>query len=224
MKVLHRIVNQAIATQGPGSDQAEGLTIDLTQINMEKLRDEFSKKVKRKATAIEDIRQVVEEKLAQMLAQNPLRMNYEKKYQEIIAAYNQDKDRATIEDTFVKLMDLASGMDVEQRRALDEGLSEEQLALFDMLLRDNLTKAEREQIKQASRELLAGVLKVIAPLDRWTEKEQTQAEVETFILDSVYTELPDPPYSPEDKQALAASVYRHIWQRSVRDLSLIASL
>lgn len=215
LKVLHRIVNQAIATQGPGSDQAEGLTIDLTQINMEKLRDEFSKKVKRKATAIEDIRQVVEEKLAQMLAQNPLRMNYEKKYQEIIAAYNQDKDRATIEDTFVKLMDFANGMDAEQRRALDEGLSEEQLALFDMLLRDNLTKAEREQIKQASRELLAGVLKVIAPLDRWTEKEQTQAEVETYILDSVYTELPDPPYSPADKQALAASVYRHIWQQSV---------
>jgi hypothetical protein len=32
-----------------------------------------------------------------MLAANPLRMNYEKKYQEIIAAYNQDKDRATVE-------------------------------------------------------------------------------------------------------------------------------
>ena len=215
LKVLHRIVNQAIATQGPGGDQAEGLTIDLTQINMEKLRDEFARKVKRKATAIEDIRQIVEDKLAQMLALNPLRMNYEKKYQEIIAAYNQDKDRATIEDTFAKLMDLANGLDTEQRRALDEGLSEAQLALFDLLLRDSLTKAEREQIKQASRELLAGVLKVIEPLDMWTEKEQTQAEVETFILDSVYQELPDPPYTAKDKQALAALVYRHIWQLSV---------
>ncbi|RZL03981.1 MAG: type I restriction endonuclease subunit R [Rubrivivax sp.] len=220
LKVLHRIVNQAIATQGPGVDQAEGLTIDLTQINMEKLRDEFARKVKRKATAIEDIRHIVEEKLAQMLALNPMRMNYEKKYQEIIAAYNQDKDRATIEDTFARLMDLANGMDAEQRRALDEGLSEEQLALFDLLLRDNLTKAERDRIKQASRELLAGVLKVIAPLDHWTEKEQTQAEVETFILDSIYQELPDPPYTSEDKQALAALIYRHIWQQSVNDQSL----
>ena len=78
--------------------------------------------------------------------------------------------------------------------------------------------------QQMIRQHLLDCLAVIAPLDRWTEKEQTQAEVETFILDSVYTELPDPPYSPEDKQALAASVYRHIWQRSVRDLSLIASL
>ena len=215
IKVLHRLVNQAIATQTPGDDQVEGLTIDLSLINMEKLRDEFSEKVKRKATVIEDIRQIVEKKLAQMLANNPLRMNYEKKYQEIIASYNQDKDRATVEDTFAKLMDLANSLDVEQRRAVEEGLSEKQLALFDLLQRTDLSKAVREQIKQSSRELLAGVLQVIAPLDRWTEKEQTQAEVETFILDHIYQELPDPPYSPDDKQKVAALVYRHIWQQSV---------
>ena len=215
LKVLHRIVNQAIATQGSGADQADGLTIDLSQINMDKLREEFGKKVKRKASVIEDIRRIVEEKLAQMLARNPLRMNYEKKYQEIIAAYNADKDRATVEATFAQLMDLANSMDAEQRRAAEEGLSEEQLALFDLLQRGDLSKVDRERIKQASRELLAGVLAVIAPLDRWTEKEQTQAEVQTFILDHVYQELPEPPYTPADKHEVAALVYRHIWQQSV---------
>jgi type I restriction enzyme R subunit len=217
LKVLHRIVNQAIASQGAGGDQANGLTVDLSQINMEKLRDEFVKKVKRKATVIEDIRQIVEEKLAQMLARNPLRMNYEKKYQEIIAAYNQDKDRATVEDTFAKLMDLANSLNDEQRRAVDEGLSEDQLALFDLVQRADLTKVDRERIKQASKELLAGVLKVIATLDHWTEKEQTQAEVETFILNHVYQELPEPPYTSDDKAQVAQLVYRHIWQQSVRD-------
>jgi type I restriction enzyme R subunit len=29
--------------------------------------------------------------------------------------------------------------------------------------------------------MLSSITAVIAPLDRWTEKEQTQAEVETFI-------------------------------------------
>ena len=215
LQVLHRIVNQAIASIAPGADQAGGMTVDLSQINIEKLRDEFSKKVKRKATVIKDIRQIVEEKLAQMLARNPLRMNYEKKYQEIIAAYNQDKDRATIEDTFAQLLDLANGLDAEQRRALEEGLSEAQLALFDLVQRDDLSKTDRERIKQASRELLAGVLQVIAPLDRWTEKEQTQAEVETFILDRIYQELPEPPYSSDDKQLVAALVYQHVWQQSL---------
>ncbi len=75
LKVLQRIVNQAIATQAPGADQAQGLTVDLSQIDLEKLRDEFGRKVKRKASVIADIRQIVEEKLAQRLAKNPLRMN-----------------------------------------------------------------------------------------------------------------------------------------------------
>jgi type I restriction enzyme R subunit len=200
-----------------GSDQASGLTVDLSQINMEKLREEFAKRVKRKATAIEDIRQIVEEKLADMLARNPLRMNYEKKYQEIIAAYNQDKDRATVEDTFAKLAVLEQSLTAEQSRAIAEGLSEDQLALFDLVNRDDLSKTDRERIKQASKELLAGVLAVIAPLDRWTEKEQTQAEVETFVLDQIYQTLPEPPYSPDDKASLAQLVYRHIWQQSMRD-------
>jgi type I restriction enzyme R subunit len=157
----------------------------------------------------------VEEKLAQMLAHNPLRMNYEKKYQEIIAAYNQDKDRATVEDTFARLIELANSLSIEQRRAVEEGLSEEQLSLFDLLARDDLTKADRERIKAASQALLDGVLKVIAPLDRWTEKEETQADVKTFILDSVFTQLPDPPYTETEKLQVANDVYRHIWQQSV---------
>ena len=216
LQVLHRIVNQAIATQTPGIDQAQGITVDLSQIDMGLLRDEFSK-VKRKATVIEDIRKILEDKLAQMLARNPLRMNFEKKYQEIIAAYNQDKDRATVEQTFGQVIDLINSMDAEQRRAVEEGLTEEQLALFDLVQRGDLSKTDRERIKQASRELLDGVLKVIAPLDHWTEKEQTQAEVETFILDQVYQTLPEPPYSADDKAQIAQLVYRHIWQQSVRD-------
>jgi len=214
LKVLHRIVNQAIATQAPGQDQASGLMVDLSQIDIEKLRTEFSKRVKRKATVIEDIRKIVEAKLAQMLAANPLRMNYEKKYQEIIAAYNADKDRATVEDTFARLLNLANSLDEEQRRAVELGLTEDQLALFDLLKREPLNGADLEKVKQESRSLLAELERLIAPLEQWTEKEQTQAEVEVFILDHVYQALPDPPYSADDKRVVAGLVYRHIWQKS----------
>lgn len=65
---------------------------------MEKLRAEFAKKVKRKATAIEDIRKLVERKLVLRLAQNPRRLDFEVKYQKIVAAFNLDKDRATVEN------------------------------------------------------------------------------------------------------------------------------
>ena len=214
MKALHRIVSEAIEANAPGEDQAQGLTVDLSRIDLEKLRDEFAKKVKRKATAIEDIRQLVERKLALLLAQNPTRMDFELKYREIVAAYNLDKDRATIEDIFAKLMALSQSMDDEQRRAAREGLSESELAIFDLMQKKTLAATERERIKQSSRELLAELLRVVAPLDQWTEKEQTRAEVETVILDRVFL-LPEPPYTSDDKDAMAKTLYEHVWQQSM---------
>lgn len=215
LKELHRIVNEAIRAAEPGDVQAEARFYDLSQIDLERLRDEFAKKVRRKASALQDIRQVVEDKLAQMVAQNPLRMDYYRKYSEIVADYNREKDRVTIEDTFAKLVDLANSLSAEQRRAAEEGLSEDELALFDLLKKDNLGKADRERVKLASQSLLDSVRRLIAPLERWTEKEQTQAEVETFILDYVFQELPTPPFSEDEKQTIARLAYQHVWQQSV---------
>jgi type I restriction enzyme R subunit len=215
LKELHRIVNEAIRAAAPGDDQKDSKFFDLSLIDLEKLRDEFAKKCKRKATALEDVRKIVEDKLAQMLARNPQRMDYYKKYSDIIADYNREKDRVTIEDTFAKLVDLANSLDAEQRRAAEEGLSEEELALFDLLTKASISKADRERVKQASRSLLASIQQLIAPLERWTDKEQTQAEVETFILDHVFLNLPSPPFTEADKQEVAKRVYQHIWQQSV---------
>jgi len=90
LKALQRIVNEAIEADEPGADQAQGLTADLSRINLKKLRDEFAKMVKHKATASEDIRALVEWKLALLLAQNPKRMDFEVKYCEIVAAHDID--------------------------------------------------------------------------------------------------------------------------------------
>ena len=215
LKALHRIVNEAIRTQAPGDDQAEGLTFDLSLIDMEKLRDEFAKKVRHKATALQDIREVVEQKLAMMLKLNPSRMDYQQKYEEIVADYNREKDRVTIEETFRRLTELMDELDAEQKRAVQEGLDEDELALFDLLKKDNLAKAERERVKQASRSLLASVKRRLSKLDRFWEKEQTKADVEVFILDQVYASLPTPPFTAEEKKAAAAEVYAHVWQQAV---------
>ena len=215
LKELHRIVNEAIRTQAPGDDQAEGLTLDLSQIDMEKLRDEFAKKVRHKATALQDIREIIEDKLAWMLASNPLRMDYQRKYEEIVADYNREKDRVTIEETFRKLIELVDELDAEQKRAVEEGLSEDELALFDLLKKDNLGKAEREGVKQSSCDLLAAIKARLAELDRFWEKEQTKAEMQVFILDEIFSSLPTPPFSVGEKEAVAGDVYAHIWQQAV---------
>ena len=214
LKALHRIVNEAIRAQAPGDDQAEGLTFDLSQIDMEKLRDEFAKKVQHKATALQDIREIVEQKLAEMLAQNPRRMDYQQKYEEIVADYNREKDRTTIEETFRRLTELMEELDAEQRRAVEEGLNEDELALFDLLKRDSLGKAEREKVKQASRDLLASIKGRLSELDRFWEKEQTKADVEMFILDEIYVSLTTPPFTAEEKKAAADEIFEYVLQQA----------
>ena len=215
LKELHRIVNEAIRTQAPGDDQAEGLTFDLSKIDMEKLRDEFAKKVRHKATALQDIREIVEQKLGEMLARNPSRMNYQHKYDQIVADYNREKDRVTIEETFRRLTELIGEMDDEQKRAVEEGLDEDELAVFDKMKKENLGKAERERVKQASRELLASIKEQLAKIDRFWEKEQTKAEINVLIRNKVYTSLPTPPFTNDEKKAVADNVYAHIWQQAV---------
>ncbi len=214
LKELHRIVNEAIRAAEAGEDQMDAKLYDMSTIDLEKLRDEFATKVKRKASALEDIRQLVEKKLEQMLARNPQRMDYYKKYSEIIADYNCDKDRVTIEETFARLVDFMKGLDAEDHRAAAEGLSEDEYALFCLLQKEQISKADREKVKLASQGLLDSLRKLIAGRERWTEKEQTQAEVEVLILDSLCTALPTPPFTEAEKEAAAKRIYHHVWQQS----------
>ncbi|MGH3431307.1 MAG: type I restriction enzyme endonuclease domain-containing protein, partial [Thermocrispum sp.] len=216
LKELHRIVNETIRTAAPGDDHAEGLTVDLSQIDFTKLRDEFATKVRRKHAALQDIRDVVEKKLAQMLARNPMRMDYYKKYQEIIADYNREKDRVTVEDTFAELLALANSLDAEQRRAAEEGLSDDELALFDLLFQENITKTDRERLKQTSRALLTSLRELLQPMHDWTKNTTTQAEVKVFILDNLWRSLPRPPFTDEETEAMAGRVYDYVWHRSAR--------
>jgi type I restriction enzyme R subunit len=213
LKELHKIVNEAIRTQETGEDHAEGLMVDLSQLDFQKLRDEFAK-VRRKQALLQDIREMVEQKLQQMLRYNPQGMDYYKKYQEIIADYNREKDRTTVEEAFVRLFDMANSLDAEQQRAAQEGLSRDELALFDLLSQPQISKADRERLKQASKRLLASLQELLKPMENWTQKEQTQAEVKVFILDRLFETLPNPPYSTDETQAAADHIYEYIWQRS----------
>ncbi len=214
LKELHRIVNEAIRAAAPGDDHAEGLTVDLSRIDFAKLRDEFARKVRRKHAALQDIRDLVEEKLDRMLAINPLRMDYYKKYQEIIADYNREKDRATVEATFAQLVELAASLDAEQRRAAQEGLSDDELALFDLLFEERISKADRERLKQASRALLSSLQELLRSMHDWTQNSATQAQVKVFILDNLWQSLPRPPFTDEETEAAASRVYEYVWQRS----------
>jgi len=172
---------------------------------------------------LQDIRDVIEQKLARMLASNPVRMDYYRKYQEIIADYNREKDRVTVEETFARLLELATSLDAEQRRAAEEGLSDEELAVFDLLFKENISRADRDRLKQASKSLLESLLELLKPMHDWTKNTRTQAEVKVFILDHLWQSLPRPPFSEDETGALAERVYDYVWERSSSGAALTAA-
>ena len=150
-----------------------------------------------------------------MLRGNPARMDYYKRYQEIVGDYNCEKDRATVEETFAKLVELANSLDEEQQRAAREGLTEDELALFDLLGKERISKDDRERVKQSSKALLAALQGRLRQLNQWTDREQTKAEVKVFVLDHVYEVLPIPPYTEKQVQEAADGIYDFVWQQSI---------
>jgi type I restriction enzyme R subunit len=56
----------------------------------------------------------------------------------------------------------------------------------------------------------------LAELDRFWEKEQTKADVQALIMDEVFTSLPTPPFTEDEKQLIATNVYSHVWRQAMR--------
>ena len=215
LKELHRIVNEAIRTQAPGDDQAEGLTFDLSQIDFEKLRDEFAKKVTRKATALQDIRDIVEKKLAQMLARNPMRMDYYKKYQEIIADYNREKDRATVEETFATARRTGRAASTRSRSGPPRrACSEDELALFDLLQKDGLGQ-DGPRTGEAGEPRVAGLDQgPIGPARSLLGEGADESRCRGLHPRRGVRRAADPAIHGRRKAGRCQAVYAHVWQQT----------
>jgi type I restriction enzyme, R subunit len=148
-----------------------------------------------------------------MLRQNPLRGNYQKRYEDIIAEYNREKDRVTIEKTFAELLKFIGELDKESRRAVREGLDEESQTLFDLLLKPELSRQDIDRIKRVAVELLAKLKEEKFQVDNWREKEATRDAVRVTIRDFLWSEdtgLPVASYSESEVEDKATQVYLQI--------------
>ena len=117
------------------------MAYDISAIDFERLRQEFAGSTTQN-THVQNLKAAIEKRLARILAQNPLRTDFQQHYEQLlIADYNREKDRVTIEKTFDALLKFVSKLDDEQARALREGLDEPTLALFDLLKKEELTPA-----------------------------------------------------------------------------------
>ena len=171
--------------------ESDSRIFNIGAIDFDLLRREFAK-VKKKNLVMKDLEEMIQLKLDRLLFNNPDRIDYYERYQQIITDYNNEQDRATIEKTFMDLMDLANSLDQEEQRYVREGFeSDEELSLYDLLFRDDLSKSDIDKIKQLAADLLKKIKSKIAELDHWTDKQETKAAVDNLIRDTLWDELPE---------------------------------
>ena len=195
---LHSVIEPAITVRPQNG--GENRIYDISAIDFDLLRREFERHTPNKQTAVHNLKDAIDKRLARMLAQNPLRTNFQKRYEEIIAEYNGEKDRVTIEATFEALMRFVRDLDEEARRAMREGLDEETQSLFDLLKKKDLDKKDIDRIKKVAVELHAILLRKKAEIDEWRAKEQTRDEMRMTIQDFLYNDMTGLPESYTDQE------------------------
>ncbi|MBF0435749.1 MAG: type I restriction endonuclease subunit R [Magnetococcales bacterium] len=210
---LHRVVDETIdtTTRDQGADPEP---YDISRIDFERLKKEFERSPAKNST-VQSLKDVVEKRLQRMLRQNPLRSDLQRHYEKIVEAYNREKDRATIERTFEELLKFTACLDEEEQRAVREGLDEASLALFDLLAKPDISKKERERVKQVARELLAKVRAEVERIHDWRERQATRDAVRQEIHDFLYaddTGLPVDSYAEEEVEAMTERIFHHVFQ------------
>lgn len=212
MVQINAIVNDYVEVASAEYGLVESKRFDISKIDFDILRREFAK-AKKKNLILKDLEDLVRGRLEQMMEANPNRINYYERYQEIIAAYNAEQDRASIEKTFMDLMDLANSMDKEQQRYVREGFSsDEELSMYDLLFTENLSKQDIQAIKKVAVDLLAKIKAKIAELDHWTDKQETKATIDNLIRDTLWAEMPEC-YDDISISRYRQKVYEYVFTR-----------
>jgi type I restriction enzyme R subunit len=135
-------------------------------------------------------------------------MDYYEQFQKMIKDYNEGVEN--VDAFFAQLVSFVQTLNVEEQRGVAENLSEEELAVFDLLTRPNLklSKSEREKVREVARQLLDTLKAEYLVLD-WRKNQRTRAGVKVKIeewLDRLPETYTDTLY--EEKCEL---VYRHVY-------------
>lgn len=170
-----------------------GRTWDLSKIDFDKLREDFGAVVY-KNIEIADLRGFIAHKLELMLAQNSTRSPFAQRFQQIIDNYNAGG--SSTEQYYEQLLHYAQDMHVEAERHVREGLTEDELEVFDLLCKESMTQAETQTVKLAAKALLHRLLdespKVL--VQDWYKTDQTRRIVRSAMAEVLDRELPKESY------------------------------
>ena len=179
--------------------------VDLSQIDFEALKRRFMRE--KKHIHAERLKNAVKRKLTEMVRVNRSRLNFLEKLQRMIDEYNSGA--INIEMFFDKLLAFAKELREEEKRGISENLTEEELAIFDLLYKPDLMAKEKKQVKLVAKRVLTVLKKEKLVLD-WRKRQQTRADVVLTIQNILDEGLPRN-YTPEVYQQKCDTVYQHIY-------------
>lgn len=212
MDDIEQLMDVSVATKGyviRESSGAYGLDgrIDLSQVDFDALRAHFERA--RKHIEAEKLRGAINSKLKRMVHLNKSRADYLERFQRLIDEYNSGS--ANVEFLFDKLVAFAQELNAEEQRHVAEQLSEEELAVFDLLTRPNMELSEREkdEVKKVARSLLETLKREKLVLD-WRKKQQARAQVLLTVRKMLDEGLPRS-YTPAPYERKCDEVYQHIY-------------
>lgn len=185
--------NQGITTKEYSAEYniiQTGQVWDLSKINFEQLKAEFTHKPY-KNIEITDLRSFIEDKLNKMIQQNTTRTDFVQRLQAIIDKYNAGG--SSTDNYYEALFNFAENLKQEAERHIREGLTEDELELFDLLKKDKMTADETQKVKLAAQSLLHR-LKAEQPkvlVQDWYKDMQSQRRVQSVVEAVLDQNLPD---------------------------------
>jgi type I restriction enzyme R subunit len=167
-----------------------GKILDLSKVDFDQLKQVF-KETEYKSIEITNLREFIASKLDEMLQDNITRIDFAEKLQEIVNQYNSGG--MTTENYFDELVKFTKNLQQEDARHIREGLSKDELELFDVLKKDKMTNAEEIRVKNAAKHLLKRLTeeqpKVL--VTDWFKDSQAKKRVELAIAEVLDADLPD---------------------------------
>jgi len=169
------LLDKSIETATPAIGEEPGeYIVDLSQIDFYALRKRFEQG--HRHIEAEKLRGVISDRLGAMVALNKSRIDLAERFERLIDEYNAGSQNVQL--FFEELLAFAKDLSEEEKRGIAEGLTEEELAVFDLLTKPDptLTKKEEQEVKKVAKDLMETLKREKLVLD-WRKKQQARAAV-----------------------------------------------
>ncbi len=208
MNEIDSVLDRSITTESYViRERSEGYhLVDLSRIDFQKLKARFDQG--RKRTEAERLRALIEGRLHQLVQLNRSRGDYLERFRALLDDYNSGSKN--IEIFFQELIAFAQDLSAEEQRHVAENLSEEELAVFDLLTRPDpfLSEKEKAEVKRVAHDLLESLKREKLVLD-WRKRQQARADVR-LTIETVLDQLPAQ-YDKPVYDRKCELVYQHVY-------------